>query len=108
METLPFVPIELVAIDAARNIRRRWSVAAYRDLLGAWVIETRWGRIGAGGRCLTRSFDDENAARGYVRGLLARRAGAVRRIGVGYQPAPLTPRRVDTSTILALPSPSPS
>ncbi|MHA0336996.1 WGR domain-containing protein [Sphingomonas aquatilis] len=108
METLPFVPIELVAIDAARNIRRRWSVAAYRDLLGAWVIETRWGRIGGGGRCLTRSFDDEDAARGYMRGLLARRAGAVRRIGVGYRPALSTPRLVDTSTNLVLPLTSPS
>ncbi|WP_231902886.1 WGR domain-containing protein [Sphingomonas melonis] len=89
-------------------MRRRWSVAAYRDLLGAWVIETRWGRIGAGGRCLVRSFDDEGAARGYVQGLLARRAGAVRRIGVAYRPAPPTPRRVDSSTVLTSPSPSPS
>lgn len=108
METLPFLPIELVAIDGPRNIRRRWSVAAYRDLLGAWVIETRWGRIGRSGRCLTRSFADEDAARGYVRGLLARRAGAVRRIGVAYRPAPPTPRRVDNPTGLGLPSPSPS
>ncbi|AOW24495.1 WGR domain-containing protein [Sphingomonas melonis] len=97
METLPFIPIELVAIDAARNMRRRWSVAAYRDLLGAWVIETRWGRIGAGGRCLVRSFDDEGAARGYVQGLLARRAG--RCGGSGWLIGPLR-LHLDVSTVL--------
>ncbi|MHA0327559.1 WGR domain-containing protein [Sphingomonas melonis] len=90
MEPLPFIPVELVAIDPARNISRRWSVAAYRDLLGAWVIETHWGRIGVCGRYLVRSFDDENTARGYVQALLARRAGAIERIGVAYRPASST------------------
>ncbi|MBX8846617.1 WGR domain-containing protein [Sphingomonas melonis] len=98
METLPFIPLELVAIDPVRNICRRWSVAAYRDLLGAWVIETRWGRVGSNGRCLVRSFDDEDAAQGYMRALLARRAGAVQRIGIAYRVASSTPRYVDSST----------
>ena len=108
MDELPFTPIDLVAIDAGRNVRRRWRVAAYRDLFGQVMIETRWGRIGTQGRELVRSFADEAAACAYVRGLLARRGRAVRRIGVGYQPAPPTPRRVDNSTGLGPPSPSPS
>lgn len=87
MDTLPFTPVELVAIDAARNVRRRWRVVAYCDLFGQVMVETGWGRIGGKGRALVRSFADADAALRYLRGLLARRAGAVRRIGVAYRPA---------------------
>lgn len=108
MDKLPFTPIDLAAIDAARNVRRRWRVAAYRDLFGQVMIETRWGRIGARGRELVRSFADEGAARAYVRGLLARRGRAVRRIRIVCRPVTPIPRRVDNPTGLAPPSPSPS
>lgn len=82
---LPLTPIELTAIDAARNIRRRWRVTAYRDLFGTLLVETQWGRIGAGGQRLVRAFADEAAALAHVRALLARRGNAVRRIGVAYR-----------------------
>lgn len=108
MDTLPFTPVELVAIDAARNIRRRWRVAAYRDLFGRVMIETGWGRIGGRGRDLVRSFADEAEALRYVRALLARRGTATRRIGVGYRPASPTRLRVDISTGQALSAPAPS
>ncbi|MEH3158286.1 MAG: hypothetical protein PGN08_04730 [Sphingomonas taxi] len=49
MDELPFTPVELVAVDAARNIRRRWRVAACRDLFGHVLVETGWGRIGGRG-----------------------------------------------------------
>lgn len=86
MDDLPFTPVELVAIDAVRNIRRRWRIAAYRDLFGQVMVETGWGRIGGRGRELVRSFADEATARAYVRRLLARRTSAPRRLGVAYQP----------------------
>lgn len=86
MDALPRIPIHLVAINPARNIRRRWSVAVARDLFGQVVVETHWGRIGARGRTLTRSFADEADAARHVAALLARRAGAARRIGVPYHP----------------------
>jgi predicted DNA-binding WGR domain protein len=98
MDEPPFTPIDLVAVDTARNVRRRWRVAAYQDLFGQVMIETRWGRIGTQGRELVRSFADEAAACAYVRGLLARRGRAVRRIGVAYRPMVPTRRHVDTST----------
>lgn len=90
MDALPFTPVTLVAIDPARNIRRRWQVAAARDLFGMVVVETAWGRIGSArrgagqGRALARSFPDEAQALRYIRILLARRATARRRIGVDY------------------------
>lgn len=77
--------IELVAIDPARNIRRRWGVTTTLDLFGHVMIETHWGRIGTRGRSLVRSFADEAQAARHVAALLARRAGAVRRIGVAYR-----------------------
>ena len=101
MDTLPFTPLELVAIDPGRNIRRRWRVAAYRDLFGRVMIETGWGRIGGRGRDLVRSFADEGEALRYVRALLARRGRSTRRIGVAYRPANPTRRGVDVLTIRA-------
>ncbi|MDJ0276758.1 WGR domain-containing protein [Sphingomonas sp. 2R-10] len=82
---LPFTPIELVARNPARRIHRRWRVAAMRDLFGTLLIETQWGRIGSSGQRLVRAFADEAAAHAYVRALLRRRAGAVRRIAVAYR-----------------------
>jgi predicted DNA-binding WGR domain protein len=86
MDELPFTPIILVAVDAARNIRRRWSVAAYSDLFGAVIVETEWGRIDGRGRSLIRRFAGKREAERYVRTLLARRRSAPHRIGVGYRP----------------------
>lgn len=83
---LPFTPLELTARDPARGIARRWSVVACRDLFGTLLVETRWGRIGRAGQHRTHAFASEEAARAHVRALLRRRAGAPRRIGVGYKP----------------------
>jgi len=88
METLPFEPLELVAIDPARNIRRRWQVMAARDLFGRIMVETRWGRIGSRGQSQIHSFAQEGDALRYIRTLLARRATARRRLGVSYVQRP--------------------
>lgn len=88
METLPFEPLELVAINPARNIRRRWQVVAAHDLFGQLMVETQWGRIGRCGQQRVQSFADEGEALRYVRTLLARRATADRRLGVRYMQRP--------------------
>lgn len=82
---LPFIPVDLVAVDPARNIGRRWRIVASRDLFGHIIIETLWGRIDARGRRLARSFTDEPAAACYVRSLLRRRGTAAKRLGVAYR-----------------------
>lgn len=51
-------PIELVALDPARNIWRRYSITASFDLFGMIVVETRWGRIGASGQAQRHAFSD--------------------------------------------------
>lgn len=77
--------IELAAIDAARNCRRRYRVEAGQDLLGAWLVTTTFGRIGAHGRSIVHVLDDERQARRLVTACLRVRASAPRRIGVGYR-----------------------
>lgn len=84
MDTLPLEPIDLIAVDPARNIHRRWSLVAMRDLFGEILVETSWGRIGARGHQLTKCFPDEAAAMRYTRSLLSRRRSAEQRLGVGY------------------------
>jgi predicted DNA-binding WGR domain protein len=86
MDSLPFDPIELAAVDPMRNIHRRWSIAAIRDLFGRIVVETRWGRLGTPGRQMARSFADEAEAQRYVAALLRLRGTATGRIGVSYRP----------------------
>ena len=77
--------IELAAIDAARNCRRRYRVEASQDLFGAWLVTITFGRIGARGRSIVHVIDDERQARRLVAACLRVRASAPRRIGVAYR-----------------------
>lgn len=78
--------LELRATDASRNIRRRYEVRVARDLFGAWLVETSWGRVGAAGQGRCEAFDSREAAEACARRHLRRRASAVRRIGTPYLP----------------------
>jgi predicted DNA-binding WGR domain protein len=65
---------------------RAYRITLTRDLFGAFMVETRYGRIGSYGHTLTHSFDDETAARGFMDTCLRRRQSAPKRIGVTYEP----------------------
>jgi predicted DNA-binding WGR domain protein len=77
--------IELIALDPARNIRRRYAIVASIDLFGAIVVETRWGRIGTRGQLKRLSFEDTAMADRYIAATLRRRSTSTRRIGVAYE-----------------------
>lgn len=77
--------IELAAIDATRNCRRRYRVEAGQDLFGAWLVTISFGRLGAPGRTIVHVVDDERQARRFVTACLRLRATAPRRIGVAYR-----------------------
>ena len=79
-------PIELVAFNPARNIRRRYSITASLDLFGMIVVETRWGRIGTRGQAQRHAFPDRAAAERHIAATLRRRGTAKIRIGVPYRP----------------------
>jgi predicted DNA-binding WGR domain protein len=80
--------IDLEARDQAQNLARSYGISAGRDLLGAWVVEVRHGRIGTYGRVRHLAFDDEASARAEIRPCLKRRASAPRRIGAVYRTVP--------------------
>lgn len=87
MRAAPFpTPIELVAIDEVRNVRRQYRIEICQDLFGFTLVETRWGRIGSRGQLAVHAFEDENEAFAFVIARLRRRATAERRIGVAYRP----------------------
>jgi hypothetical protein len=76
--------VELEARNPGANRLRHWRLDLGRDLLGAWVAEVRFGRIGLRGRLLRRVFASEAEALAYMRRGLRRRATAPARIGVPY------------------------
>lgn len=77
--------IELVALNPARNIHRRYSITTSLDLFGMIVVETRSGRIGAVGQTQRRAFIDRVAAECHIATILRRRSAAETRIGVAYR-----------------------
>ncbi|WP_029606288.1 WGR domain-containing protein [Kozakia baliensis] len=83
-ENLPDT-IELTAVDAARNIRRRYAIVISTDLFGAIIVETHWGRVGARGQAKALSFEDRAMADGYIASTLHRRSTSSTRIGVAYE-----------------------
>jgi hypothetical protein len=64
---------------------RRRCVEIGQDLLGMWLVDVEFGRIGSKGRRMQHAFFDEPAAQAYVGQALRRRASAPVRIGVAYR-----------------------
>jgi hypothetical protein len=77
--------IRLEALDPARGCWRAYRIEADTDLLGDWLVDVTYGRIGTPGRRIRHVVSGEADARRIVRRCLQRRASAPRRIGVGYQ-----------------------
>ena len=73
--------IGLEARNPLANRMRRWIVEIGQDLLGMWLVDVEFGRIGSKGHRLRHAFFDEPAARQALR----RRATAPGRIGVAYR-----------------------
>ena len=81
---------ELQACDPARGIFRDYRIEAGMDLLGDWLVDVTYGRIGSKGRRIRYVATDEREARKIVRHCLQRRATARRRIGAEYRFRELT------------------
>ena len=80
-----FSPIDLIAVDPARNVRRRYAICVTPDLFGAYIVERSWGRIGTRGQSKCLSFPDRTGAERHVAAILRRRGTAINRIGVPYR-----------------------
>lgn len=83
---LPPSPIDLIAVDFTRNVRRSYRIEIGQDLFGLVAVTISWGRIGTKGRSATVVFGHVDEAAAYVQALLRRRASAQKRIGVPYIP----------------------
>ena len=77
--------IELEARNPFANRLRRWSVEIGQDLLGMWIVDVEFGRIGSNGRHLRHVFPNQPAAQACVGRALRRRATAPARIGAAYR-----------------------
>jgi len=80
----------LEACDPAQGRFRAYRIDAGTDLLGHWLVDVTYGRIGSRGRTLRHAAASEPEARKIVRHCLQRRGTAERRIGVGYRIQELT------------------
>jgi predicted DNA-binding WGR domain protein len=74
-----------VQSSSENDIHRAYSIAYGQDLLGNWVVETTYGRIGAKGRTIVTDVNNEEEALKHVEKAFKRRQSAPKRIGVGYQ-----------------------
>jgi len=77
--------IRLEALDPAHGRFRAYRIDAGTDLLGDWLVDVTYGRIGSQGRTIRHLASGEADARRIVRRCLQRRATAPKRIGVPYQ-----------------------
>jgi hypothetical protein len=75
----------LEARDPSLGRFRAYRLEAGTDLLGDWLVEITYGRIGTPGRRIRYAVQDETSAKKLVRESLRRRATARKRIGVPYR-----------------------
>jgi len=82
--------VRLEECDPAQGRFRAYRIDAGTDLLGDWLVDVTYGRIGTQGRTVRYVAGDETEARRIVRRCLQRRATAPKRIGVAYRLSELT------------------
>jgi hypothetical protein len=82
--------IRLEACNPEQDCFRAYRIDAGIDLLGDWLIDVTYGRIGSPGRRIRHVASDEAQARRIVYERLQRRATAPKRIGTPYQLQELT------------------
>jgi hypothetical protein len=77
--------VKLEALDPERGRFRAYRIDAGIDLLGDWLVDVTYGRIGSRGRTVRYLAGDEADARKIVHHCLQRRTTAPKRIGIAYQ-----------------------
>ena len=75
----------LEARNPARGHFRSYQIDAGRDLLGQWLVDVTYGRIGSRGHLVRHVVEGDVQARSVVKDLLRRRSSARRRIGTSYE-----------------------
>ena len=76
--------IHLQAKLPERNIFRAYHLGVWQDLLGDWILQITYGRIGAQGTTKTYLCASQEEALHQVKRLLRRRRSSAQRIGCEY------------------------
>jgi predicted DNA-binding WGR domain protein len=77
--------VTLEARNPERNHHRRYQIILGRDLLDAWTVAIRYGRIGQGGQEWRQGSARPEEIRAVIRDRLRRRLSAPKRIGCPYR-----------------------
>jgi predicted DNA-binding WGR domain protein len=77
--------IAFEAHNGEKNHHRRYAVVIGRDLLDAWTVAIRYGRIGTGGQERRYASPQPEEMRAIIRDRLRRRLSAPKRIGCPYR-----------------------
>ena len=77
--------VRLEARDPVKGHYRAYRLEAGTDLLGAWLVDITYGRIGTRGRCVRYVVGSATEAKQVVKQALRRRSSAKRRIGTSYR-----------------------
>jgi predicted DNA-binding WGR domain protein len=80
----PGLHLELEAHNPTHNMHRYYSIDVSLDLLGDWLITTRYGRIGQSGQRKLYGYFCQAAAQRKFNHLLHKRLQAHKRLGTNY------------------------
>lgn len=77
--------LELEAVNASQNIFRYYTLEACQDLLGDWLLTTRYGRKGYKGQVKCYGFTDKHLLEKKWDQIVHKRLHAEKRIGCNYR-----------------------
>jgi predicted DNA-binding WGR domain protein len=85
-KTTPLYPLhlELEAHNPTHNMHRYYSIDVSLDLLGDWLITTRYGRMGQSGQCKSYGYSCQDDAQRKFNQLLHKRLKSHKRLGTTY------------------------
>jgi predicted DNA-binding WGR domain protein len=82
---LNLLSIYLEAVNPQAHHFRAYSISCGRDLLGEWLVQTTFGKIGKRGTTKNYAFHEQTKAQQHINTLLKKRFSAYKRIGCNYE-----------------------
>jgi predicted DNA-binding WGR domain protein len=82
---LNLLSIYLEAVNPQAHHFRAYSISCGKDLLGEWLVQTTFGKIGKRGTTKSYAFPEQEKAQKHINTLLKKRFTAHKRIGCNYE-----------------------
>lgn len=77
-------PFDFEAHLSEKNIHRFYRIWMMRDMFSNLLVCVQYGRVGTYGRVRNYPVRNEQEDKSFIEKMLKKRAGAEKRIGVGY------------------------